>query len=212
MARPFMLRVITLPFRLITLCGLLSSFALLSSLTHAADPFAVEPLSPQPASDAVKPGLAVDYLYQKFYTLEEIYEADVDPVPGQPIPQLNQLTETDANTGEDKIINVLTSDQDMMVGAFIRGAINFAQAGDYTLHLVSNDGARFWVGGVMLWDDPEVHFDRESDPLRLVVPEAGWYELKIDYYQKKGTWALQLLWIPPGGEKVVVPPEALGHL
>lgn len=198
--------------RLKILLGLLLSLALTFSATQAADPYAVTPLSPQPANDAVKPGLAVDYLYQKFYSLEEIYEADVDPVAGEPIPQLNQLTETDPNTGEDKIINVLTADQDMMVGAFIRGVIHFEQAGDYVLHLVSNDGARFWVGEVMLWEDPEIHFDRESDPLQLVIAEPGWYELKIDYYQKKGTSALQLLWTPPGGEKVVVPPEVLGHL
>lgn len=178
----------------------------------AAGPFDVKPVSPQPASDAVKPGLAVEYLYQKFYTLEEIYEADVDPEPGKPIPQLNQVTETDPATGEDKILNVLTSDQSLMVGAFIRGLIHFEQNGTYVLHIVSNDGVRFWIGGVMLWEDPEIHFDRESDPLQLVISEPGWHEFKIDYYQKKGTSALQLWWTPPGGEKVVVPPEALGHL
>ena len=194
------------------LLGLLFSLALTVSAAQAAGPYNLTPLSPQPADGAVKPGLGVEYLYQKFYTLEEIYEADVDPVVGDPIPQLNQLTETDPNTGEDKIINVLTSDQDMLVGAFIRGVIHFPEAGDYVLHLVSNDGVRFWISEVMLWEDPEIHFDRESDPLELVVPEPGWYEFKIDYYQKKGTSALQLWWTPPGGEKVVVPPEALGHL
>lgn len=169
------------------------------------------PLSPQPAADAVKPGLAVEYLYQKFYTLDEIYDADVQPEPGKPIPVLDQVTEQDAS-GEDKIVNVLTSDQSMMVGAFIRGIIHFEDVGNYVLYLVSNDGARFWVGGVMIWEDPEVHFDRESDSLELAIAEPGWYELKIDYYQKKGTSALQLLWTPPGGEKSVVPADVLGHL
>ena len=65
----------------------------------------------------------------------------------------------------------------------------------------------------MLWEDPEIHFDRESDPLRVVVKEPGWHALKIDYYQKKGTSALQLLWTPPGSKKkTVVPAEALAHV
>jgi len=178
-----------------------------------ADPISgVVPLSPQPTADEIKPGLSVAYLNQKFYTLDEIYQADKDPVPGEPIPMLNQLTETDPVTKEDKIINVLTSDRSMMVGAFIRGMIRFQEAGNWVLHLVSNDGVRFWVGGVEIWEDPEIHFDRESDPLELVIPEPGWYEFKLDYYQKKGTHALQLLWTPPGGEKTVVPAEALAHL
>jgi len=178
---------------------------------QAAPVTGIVPLSPQPDPDAIKPGLAVEYLFEKFYTLDELYTADESPVTGKPIPILDELTETDPVTREDKIINVLTSDQDMMVGAFIRGMIHFEQAGNYVLYLVSNDGARLWVGGVQIWEDPEIHFDRESDPLELAIGEPGWYELKIDYYQKKGTHALQLLWTPPGGEKAVVPPEALGH-
>ena len=159
------------------------------------------------------PGLGVNYLYQKFYTLEEIYEPDVDPTPGEPIPYLYQVTETDPATGEDKILNVLTSDQDMMVGALIRGVIHFAETGTYVIRINSNDGVRVWVGGAMIWEDPEIHFDRLSPPLEIMIEQPGWYEFNIDYYQKKGTSALQALWTPPGGgEEVPVPPEALGHL
>lgn len=171
------------------------------------------PLSPQPGPDAIKPGLAVNYLYQKFYTLDEIYEADVDPTPGEAIPNLDQVTGTDPATGEDKIVNVLTSDQSVLVGAFIRGVIHFAQSGSYILRVNSNDGARVWVGDAMIWDDPEVHFDRMSPPLEMTIQQPGWYEFKVDYYQKKGTAALQVLWTPPGGgDEMPVPPEAFGHV
>ena len=171
------------------------------------------PLSPQPNPEAIMPGLSVNYLYQKFYTLEEIYEPDVDPTPGEPIPYLNQVTETDPATGEDKILNVLTSDQDMMVGALIRGVIHFAEKGTYVMRINSNDGVRVWVGGAKIWEDPEIHFDRLSPPLEIVIEQPGWYEFNIDYYQKKGTSALQALWTPPGGgDEVPVPPEAFGHL
>ncbi len=205
-------RIVIGTIRLLT--TVLAVFTLSGPLAPAqAEPITgVMPLSPQPASDAVKPGLAVEYIFEKFYTLDELYKETLPRVKGKPIPNLNQLTETDPVTKEDKIINVLTTDQDMMVGAFIRGMIYFAEAGNYVLYLVTNDGARFWVGGVQIWEDPDIHFDRESDPLELVIGAPGWYELKIDYYQKKGTHALQLLWTPPGGEKTVVPPDALGYL
>lgn len=171
------------------------------------------PLSPQPAPGDVKPGLAVQYLYGKFDYLSEMRSADVDPVPGEPISELDTVTETDPATGEDKIVEVLTSDQTVLVGALIRGMIRFPEAGDYTLRVKSNDGVQMWIGGAMIWEDPAVHFDRMSPPLALTVPEAGWYEFKTDYYQKKGTWALQLLWTRPGGgEPTPVPPEAFGHL
>lgn len=194
----------------------LTALILLSATLTAAraEPFTgIAPLSPQPATEAIMPGLAVEYLNQKFYTLQEIYNAKVAPVRGEPIPILDQLSKIDPLTDEPvKGVKVLTSDRSMLVGAFIRGMIHFKDAGDWTLYLVSNDGVRFWVGGVKLWEDPEIHWDRESDPLELVIPEAGWYEFKLDYYQKKGSAALQLLWTPPGGEKVVVPAEALAHV
>lgn len=171
------------------------------------------PVSPQPAPDAVAPGLGVEYLYDKFYTLDEIYDAEVDSVPGEPVPNLNTVTETDPTTGEDKSVNVLTSDQNILVGALIRGMIQFDESGTYVLRVTSNDGVRVWVGGVLIWDDPEVHFDRTSPPIEIAIQDPGWYEFKADYYQKKGSWALQASWTPPGGsEAMVIPPEAFGHL
>lgn len=170
------------------------------------------PLSPQPGPDAMASGLAVEYVFQKLYDLSEIYEAEAAPVPGEPIPNLDTVTETDPTTGEDKVVNVLTSDQTILVGAFIRGAIHFAESGKYVLRVISNDGVRVWIGGAMIWDDPEVHFDRASPPLEIAIEGPGWYEFKSDYYQKKGSWALRVLWTPPGGEEMPVPPEAFGHV
>jgi len=204
--------------------GLRSCACLLAALTVIAAPAAAQdeevititsarPLSPQPAPNAVKPGLAVQYLYGKFNYLSEMRNAGVDPVAGEPIPNLDTVTETDPATGEDKIVDVLTSDESALVGALIRGMIRFPEAGDYTLRVKSNDGIQMWIGGAMIWEDPAVHFDRMSPPLELAVPESGWYEFKADYYQKKGTWALQVLWTPPGGgDPAPVPAEAFGHL
>lgn len=218
MSRPYALRLASFSNAgLKSWTSLFVALVLAMPVTFAQDEKAITitdavPVSPQPKPETIAPGLAVDYLYQKFYTLDEIYDADVDPTPGEPIPNLDQVTETDPASGEDKMVKVLTSDQRMLVGAFIRGLIHFEESGNYLLRVNSNDGVRVWVGGVMIWEDPEVHFDRMSPPLEMVIQEPGWYELKIDYYQKKGTAALQVLWTPPGGDnEVVVPPEAFGH-
>lgn len=160
------------------------------------------PLSPQPSGDAFSPGLGVTYYYEKFYTLDDVYDGE-EPVPGEPIANLDQVTETE---------NVLTSEQPILVGALIRGAIKFSEPGTYGFRVNSNDGVRLWIGDALLWEDPEVHYDRMSPPLKVVIDEAGWYDFKVDYFQKKGTAALQVLWTPPGGDEVPVPAEAFGHL
>ena len=161
-----------------------------------------KPLAPQPGAETVTPGLAVNYFYDKFYILDEINEAD-DPVKGEPIANLDHVTETGA---------VLTAEYPIMVGAKIRGLLNLDQPGTYGFRVNSNDGVRVWIGDELLWEDPEVHFDRLSPPLEVTIQEGGWYDFKVDYFQKKGSSALQLFWTPPGGEETVVPPEAFAHL
>jgi hypothetical protein len=52
-----------------------------------------------------------------------------------------------------------------------------------------------------------------SDIAAVEVKEPGWYPLHILYFQRKGTYALQLFWQKPGGEdKEIVPPEAFARL
>lgn len=170
---------------------------------EAPDPITdAKPISPQPGADAVSPGLAVQYFYDKFYILDEIVEAE-DPVPGEPIANLDHVSETDP---------VLTAEYPIMVGAKIRGLLNFKEPGTYGFRVNSNDGVRVWIGEGLLWEDPEVHFDRMSPPLEVSIDEAGWYDFKVDYFQKKGASALQVFWTPPGGEEAPVPPEAFAHL
>jgi len=161
------------------------------------------PISPQPVDDAVAPGLAVKYAYQKFYTLGEVRQPEEPFVEGDPIVVLDHDTETG---------NVLTAEYPVMVGAVITGMLFFPEAGTYLLKVNSNDGVWVSLGEREIWHDPEVHYHRMSPEISFDVSEAGWYELAIDYYQKKGASALQLFWTPPGGSESIVPAEAYGHL
>lgn len=162
-----------------------------------------EPLDPQPAAGEIRPGLAVTYYYAMFQDVNDITLL-VKGKPGPPIEMLDH----DTDTGR-----VLTANRSMGVGAEIRGMIRFDAAGTYRLRVNSNDGVRLTIAGIQLWEDPYIHPDTLSPPLDLVVDQPGWYDLAIDYYQKKGTSALGLYWTPPGaGEEKAVPKEAYGHL
>jgi hypothetical protein len=63
-----------------------------------------------------------------------------------------------------------------------------------------------------LHTDPEIHAARWSPDLVYSVETPGWYDFSLDYYQRKGTSALRLKWITPGGEEEIVPGSAFSHL
>lgn len=161
-----------------------------------------KPVSPQPAADKINPGLAVVYFTNMFNKLNEIGKLGKGK-PGEPIKMLDHKT----NDG-----NVLTADRAMGVGAKITGLIKFDQPGTYVFHVNSNDGVRVTIAGIKTYENDGVHADEMSDPIPFVVDQAGWYELAVDYFQKKGTSALQLFWTPPGGTQAPVPASQFAHL
>lgn len=174
----------------------------------AADPQPIA-LSPQPAAQALKPGLTVDYYYGYFNWIDELLDAvsSQDPDPGPVLPMLNYRTGSE---------NVLTSKKDDGVGARILGLIHFDEAGEYALVTQSNDGVRVVVGGVRIIEDPDVHSDQYSRIANISISEPGWFPLEIHYFEKKNTSTLKLLWKKPSSAKdadmTVVPAQAYAHL
>ncbi len=162
-----------------------------------------KPASPQPDASALKPGLSVKYFFDYFGHIDQVSGLTAGVV-GEPIANIAHRT-VDGN--------VMTADRPMGVGVHIRGFIKLDKAGTYVFRIESNDGIRAHIGGVHIWTDPEIHGNRWSRPLEYTVTEPGWYDLSFDYYQRKGTSALQLAWTPPeASEEVIVPPEAFAHL
>ena len=161
------------------------------------------PWTPQPEADQLPPGLAVTYSYGRQVHVDAI-EVLRNPVIGKPLENIAHRT-IDGN--------VLTSTQAMMVAAHIRGLIRFEAAGTVVFRIESNDGVKAKVGGRQSWVDPEIHPNRWSAPIPVVIDVPGWYEMWINYYQKKGTSALQLVWTTPdSSEETHVPPSAFSHL
>ncbi len=159
------------------------------------------------------PGLAVRYYYAMFDTMWEMGRL-VRSRPGRsgdPILKIDTFF-------EDYDERVFTSDRSQGVGALINGLMFFPKVGLYHMAILSNDGIRVELGGKFLFEDPNKHANgnRLSDPIPVEITQAGWYPLNINYFQKKGSWALDFLWAMPGepvtDDLPIVPQEAYGHL
>lgn len=163
--------------------------------------------SPQPSADNLQAGLGVTYYHHKFNDTREITEwaKYKKGHKGPPIMMLDYFV----GDGE-----VLTSGRVDLVGADIRGFINFPEAGTYTMAMHSNDGVDLTIGGKTIVKDPTVHADRFSDLVPVVITEPGWYPLKLLYFEKKITSTLELYWKPPGstGDMEFVPAENFAHI
>lgn len=151
----------------------------------------------------LQPGLLPAYYYNYF-------ARNVGMMPkgkgkaGQPILELNHQF----GRGE-----VFDSGTNRGVGVRMKGALHFPATGTYTLQTLSNDGVRVYLNDKLVLSDPTQHSDQLSPESAVSVSVAGWYPIRIDYFQRKGTAALKLYWKTPGSdERVIVPAKALGHL
>ncbi len=160
-------------------------------------------VDPQPNEDQLEPGLSVSYVADYFRDVSEMM--GMEGTPGPDLANIDNLPQRNRP--------VLTSEKSMGVGAFIRGLINLDQAGTWTFRVNSNDGVQVAIGGQPVFADPGVHSDTMSPPILVEVAEPGWHQIDIDYFQRKGTAALQLFWTrPDGGAEEIVPAEAFAHL
>jgi len=181
----------------VLLCGLLGLAA--PAAMAQAKP---QPLEPQPA--AMQPGLMpVYYRNITFNSIDEVLRHAKTSAgePGKPIANIDAITDgTMWDSGASQLYAIR-----------IDGAIKLP-AGSTFLAVNSNDGVQVLLGGARILEDGDVHADRLSDPVEVKVAAAGWYPLRIWYFQKKNTATLQLLWQPAGANEFKpVPPEALGH-
>ena len=161
------------------------------------------PVDPQPSEDQLQPGLAVSYVADYFRDVSEMM--GMEGTPGADLANIDNLPQRNRP--------VLTSEKSMGVGAFIRGMIKLDQPGTWTFRVNSNDGVQVAIGGQPVFADPGVHSDSMSPPILVEVSEPGWHQIDIDYFQRKGTAALQLFWTrPDGGAEEIVPAEAFAHL
>jgi hypothetical protein len=166
----------------------------------------IEPL--EVVSEQLKPGLTVVY-YQEFFErhlqfLPKTESSRFTSFRGKPIKELNH------NFGNEKVFD---SGSSRGVGMRLEGFMHFREKGTYDLQALSNDGIIMYISNVLALNDPEQHSDRLSNLAHVSVDKPGYYPVLIEYFQRKGTATLQLLWKTPGSATMVpVPAQAYAHL
>jgi hypothetical protein len=170
----------------------------------------LSPLNPQPADAARVPGLAVAYFYNyKARHLNALTNGNLPNkkgTPGKPIPFLNH------HFGRDEVFD---SGSNRLVAMRMQGMLHFSQTGTYTLLGLSNDGLRIYLDDRLIIDDPAWHARGDQYTLGVVakITQAGWYSMKVEYNQRKGTAAIGFFWRRPGADRFEpVPAEAYAHI
>lgn len=106
---------------------------------------------------------------------------------------------------------VLTSGKAELVVADIRGYIKFDAPGVYNLEFFSNDGMQAWISGQQVARLDDITPCASAGRPQVKVPSAGWYDLKVVYFQKEGTACLESEWKKPGGAVQLIPNSAFGY-
>lgn len=172
-------------------------------------PIHVSDINPADISEnELRPGLASRYYL-------EFFQRDVRELPtsnysqyrsfqGKPVLQLNHQF-------DDR--NVFDSGENRGVGMRMNGFIQFPEAGQYEMQALSNDGFILNLADKLTINDPEQHSDRLSNIAVISIKRPGWYPVVIEYFQRKGTAALKLMWKTPGNTEFTPVPESVyAHL
>ena len=187
---------------------LAASIALsLTTCAIAADNAAAPaPLQPQPAAAALQPGLQLLYFEGDFKHVDNMPKTSDDLAKGRRGAPVANL----ASSSEDGKMWGIASGA--FYGAHLSGLIKL-EAGEYAFLANSNDGVRILLDRAVVVDDPDVHADHLSAPVKVAIGKSGWYPITVQYFQRRGAARLEFFWqSPSAGAPVIVPASALAHL
>ena len=181
------------------------------SESHTPQPVEIKGLIPEkelPDDKALKPGLSAIYIYKFFRHIDQMPLLDpklTAEKAGNPIPVLNH------RFGQGDLI--FDSGVSRGIGIQMNGLLKFSEAGQYGMKALSNDGIRVQVCSKTILVDPDVHSEQFSPQAMLDIPEPGWYPIMIQYFQRKGTAAIEMHWKLPGKiDFSIIPAEAYAHV
>ncbi|MFC1716368.1 PA14 domain-containing protein [Candidatus Poribacteria bacterium] len=92
------------------------------------------------------------------------------------------------------------------------GKISIPKAGEYTLSVKADDGARIWIGEEMrqiitVWSEYSY-----AAHTKKVYLEEGLHDVKIEYYENDKNATMKLFWDSADTKKKIVPEENLFHV
>ncbi len=157
--------------------------AILCAGAALAGPIKLEPAKPQPN---VKPGLAVKYAYPG--DVKSLREASRHAKRAKAGKPLTGLDYRDTNDGD----KTLTSKQAHRVVADISGFVKFDAPGTYVVDFVTNDGIEAHISGKRVAKKDGRFSCQPTREVEVEVPSAGWYPIKILYFQRLGTACLHM--------------------
>lgn len=175
--------------------------------SSAAEVITLSPADPQPDEAALAQGLAVKYAYPpEVRTLRDAeHWLDSDAKDG---PPLTGLKYRDTLEGEE----TLTSGQATRVAAEISGYVKFSRPGPHKIEFFSNDGVRAFIGGEQVAEYDGRHPCEGGGFQEVNAPEAGWYEIKVIYFQRLSTACLLMKWDDLGDKPAWAKDEAFGYI
>lgn len=190
-----------------TVLGAIAIIGLFAAGVAEAAPLKLNPASPQPSG--VKRGLKVSYVWAgdppaRIQDLSQARSLLGKAKPGAP---LRGLDYADTNEGDP----VLTHSEHFNVAAKIRGYIKFDAAGIYEIETWSNDGIDATIAGQSVGRYSGRQGCEANQRVEVEVPQAGWYDLSILYFQKYGTACLMMKWGKKGEKLSWVPNGAFGY-
>ncbi|GAA6179168.1 MULTISPECIES: PA14 domain-containing protein [unclassified Shimia] len=124
--------------------------------------------------------------------------------PGKPLSGLNY-------PDKGKGAPVMTSGRAELVSAMVTGYIKFPSAGTFGVEFYTNDGAQIWISGQTVGKLDKITGCASAGRPQVNVPQAGWYDIKVLYFQKEGTACFESEWTPPGGKRQLIPDSAFGY-
>lgn len=89
-----------------------------------------------------------------------------------------------------------------------QGQLAVPTTGTYTFEILSDDGAKLYINGLLVIDNDGIH---QPQTKRAHIPLAvGFHRVEIQYFQgPRYKIALQWFYTPPGGRRQIVPPEVI---
>lgn len=78
----------------------------------------------------------------------------------------------------------------------------------YTFRTKSDDGVRLWVGGRRVLDNWTDH-PATTDAGQIKLEAGRWYQIVLEFYEKRGVAVIELYWSSPSQPLEIVPEESL---
>jgi hypothetical protein len=138
----------------------------------------------------VKSGLYYDYYQTSTYSVTSLKDQEI----------------TSSGT-IDKVTMAPCSEGHEEFGFNYNGYIKAPKEGIYTFYLLSNDGSKLYINNEELIDNDGRHGAEEK--IGKIALRAGYYPVKIEYFQNGGGKTLTLSWSTEEFEKQEVPSDVL---